>query len=447
MLCPFTFCFSFSREQPTSTPSQSPSANPSQVPTSSPSTSPTQCDVTNPANNVWYFVQSNGKARGCSWVASKPDNRCNKKGGYGCCVADGSICQNVPLYDESRRVRAYEVCTDECASFSLSQDDRRGRMLLQRIIEKIDEENINLDSKLTIADLPVIRRKKLSNGNEFNSTSHEQMITLAEAELKLQRLIDEYHGPIGSLSLPKAHPENQVPALLEALDPRMRRDNHHCFRIYYELWRREIPFSGQEFFEWLDFGRGQAVVDESMSSHCTKAAFLDRQMHSFFTDEERLKHEVSFVSPNKEGKLVARYTHSNVDVPESLGSHPYTYIWALDGSFYIAPKVKHMKILSGHPALGAGEIYVGKTGQVKGINFNSGHYRPGIHTAAIMYQYFRDRGYNTSALNWFGRKSWSSKDCNTTNWLSIDVPGINGAALEQSCHELTTSPTWILKDR
>ena len=107
---------------------------------------------------------------------------------------------------------------------------------------------------------------------------------------------------------------------------------------------------------------------------------------------------------------------------------------------------KHTCPLAGRPAMSAGKAYFGKKGVIWGINYLSGHYRPDMPAVSMMYQWVKDMGYNTTALHWVGRSSWASEQCDEENWNGIRIPGYDAVALNRSCREVATSPTWILKD-
>lgn len=91
----------------------------------------------------------------------------------------------------------------------------------------------------------------------------------------------------------------------------------------------------------------------------------------------------------------------------------------------------------------------------------------------MMYQWAKDEGFNTTSLHWVGRESWSEVSrklsllflvhldvhktytmvitclkecCDETDWDSIHIPGFDATSLEESCREVTNSPTWILKE-
>lgn len=130
-------------------------------------------------------------------------------------------------------------------------------------------------------------------------------------------------------------------------------------------------------------------------------------------------------------------------------------MWSLDKKWYVVDdrwdegtygEVKHSGVVAGRAALSGGKAYFDEGGAVWGINFSSGHYRPEVRAAAMMHRWMKDRGFNLTAFRWVGRNGWSTDDCRRTDWEEIEIPGFAAAALNQSCHEVTTSPTWIRKE-
>ena len=281
-------------------------------------------------------------------------------------------------------------------------------------------------------------------------------IRINEDEDYIKAKFSEYRGPPGSVSIPDAHFEfvGKAAALCEALDPRGHRRGE-CFNHYYTLWREEQPFSGMHFFDWLDHGDGKHILETNfynLREHdpaafkpwekdmkCMKKTFDEKTVH-YFNDNEKAFHEV-YVKQSDDGtKLVFRYKNNDEIVPDSDMDDPHLYMWDLDKKFYIVDKrwneekfgtVKHTSVFRGMPALSAGKAYFDKDG-VWGINFSSGHYvsrrvlcsffahnmcktlhsllllqRPDIQALAMMYQWAKDKGFNTTSLHWVGRESWS----------------------------------------
>ena len=61
---------------------------------------------------------------------------------------------------------------------------------------------------------------------------------------------NKYIGPNGTLSV--VYTARGDRGVLEAEDPFVR--NYSPLAVYYEHWRSQLPFSGEPFFEWLDYG-------------------------------------------------------------------------------------------------------------------------------------------------------------------------------------------------
>jgi len=301
-------------------------------------------------------------------------------------------------------------------------------------------------------------------------------ITLKEEESTLKKYLSDWRGPPGSVSIPDAHYRflPQACALMEAIDPRGHRQQY-CFENYYKRYRDEQPFSGLHFFDWLDFGDGKLLFemnDVNNTFHyrkgdedCYKKDFNRLKVH-YFDDNERRAHEVVF-EPSESGDVIARYKQSNRLVPRSSIHHPHLYFWDLNKRFYIVDHtwnkknfgpIKHTGLAGGKPGLSGGVIYFRDRGVMWGISVSSGHYRPRIQALAILHQWMKyDRAFNVTSMHWVGKKepddgkksknkSWSIKNCLDTHWEEIEIPGFNATALNQSCRELTQSPTWILRE-
>ena len=197
---------------------------------------------------------------------------------------------------------------------------------------------------------------------------------------------------------------------------------------------------------------------------------LNEKVVHYFSGKERAYHEV-YITPSEDGKkLIWRYKRNNELVLPSSMNNPHMYAWGIDKKFYIVDKnntllypseespsvvpwdtvkrqtIKHSSIFAGGPVMSAGEAHVDQDGAVLGINFASGHYRPNIQTVTMMYQSFKDQHFNTAALRWAGRLDWSEEDCDNAKWEENEISGFNAASLEKSCHEITNSPTFVLKD-
>lgn len=295
-------------------------------------------------------------------------------------------------------------------------------------------------------------------------------IKLEDSEKNIAKMLQEYTGPPGSISIPDAHSdyEKQVAAVFEAVDPRGHRKT--CLKHYVPRWRNENPFSGQHFFDWLDFGNGMNILEvneEKIKNHdptaikhmendadCFKK-YMDGDDAHYMNDSERAFHKVYITNSQDGTDLIWRYKHNDELIPESEKDDPHLYVWDLEKTFYIVDsrwnkrkfgEIKHTSILAGRPALAAGKAYFGKGGAIWGINFASGHYRPKIPAITMMYEWHKEHHFNLTAMNWVGRNGWSESVCAETDWASLRIQGFEASSLERSCHEVTTNPTWMIKD-
>lgn len=296
--------------------------------------------------------------------------------------------------------------------------------------------------------------------------------TRKEEEKMLTKLLATFEGPPGSVSIPEAHVTflSQIGGLGEAVDPRGHR-RQNCFKNYFFRWQHASPFSGLHFFDWLDFGDGKDLfekndTDTMLGYHpddleCFKKDFNAKKIH-YFDDEERAAHAVN-IKPSSSGKeIIVRYKQSDQLVPRSIAksekeklTNGHLYMLDLDGTFYIVDdtwdeekygEIKHTAVLAGRPALSAGKIFFGKNGHLTGINYSSGHYRPGIPALSMTYQLIKEKGLNVTAMQWSGRTTWTTEDCKTYDWDSVKIPGFDTISLNQSCHEVITGPTWVRKE-
>ena len=127
-------------------------------------------------------------------------------------------------------------------------------------------------------------------------------------------MLKQYEGPPGSVSFPTTLGSffgNQMVVLFEAVDPRGHRKGMDCFKNYYKHYSKEEPFSGLHFFDWLDFGSRELLLEKNNThkslryvkgdDKCYKKDFKFENVHCF-GEEERLAHEVFTSRHRKMGR-------------------------------------------------------------------------------------------------------------------------------------------------
>ena len=212
-------------------------------------------------------------------------------------------------------------------------------------------------------------------------------VRLDDEEKYMKSVLQDYVGPIGTVSLPMAHYGSyvkQVAAVLEAVDPRGHRKE--CFLNYYKRWQEENPFSGAKFFDWLDYGNGKGILDRNMEllkaggdilfepmeddRKCRDEAFNTHKVH-YFDQPQRDFHEVYITPSDDNTELIWRYKNNDERIPESDMNNPHLYMWDMNKTFYIVDSrwkekkygpIKHTSVLDGVPALSGGKAYFGKNG-------------------------------------------------------------------------------------
>lgn len=308
--------------------------------------------------------------------------------------------------------------------------------------------------------------------NEENERWWTKPITLQKAKQYFQQYFDhpKIKGPDGSISPIRAHSsfEGKASSLCEMLDPSGHRRDV-CFYNYITRWiQQQQPFSGQNFFDWLDYGTGATLFERNMKfdflpdlgyynqrtdEDCLKKSFNSKKVH-YFNNTEREDWEV-ILSPSEDGQdVIARYKKSKKVVSQSSFDNPHLYMFDLNKRLYIIDNdtwdrkkygtIKHTAILAGGPALSAGETWMKKNGAIWGVNYSSGHYRPQIEAVTMMYKWIEDQNLNTTAFYWVGRSTWNTEECHNTDWRGLGALGFNGR-LEKTCVEVTKSPKWVLK--
>ncbi|KAL7548507.1 hypothetical protein ACHAWF_011787 [Thalassiosira exigua] len=134
-------------------------------------------------------------------------------------------------------------------------------------------------------------------------------VTLEEEESMLERMLQDYTGPPGSINIfdVESHRVDKIIDLFEAEDPKGHR-HRDCFRNYFVRYRKETPFSGMHFFDWLDFGNGKFLLEKNAKTKalprmkrdkiCHKRDWHESKIH-YFAEEERLKHAI-YISPSED---------------------------------------------------------------------------------------------------------------------------------------------------
>jgi hypothetical protein len=176
-------------------------------------------------------------------------------------------------------------------------------------------------------------------------------------------------------------PRNSRALILEADDPWVR--NSGELPLYLRAWENEKPFSGEPFFQWLDFGKGRVVPNME-----TKRANLDSMRCTVMDDDARAKAVV--VASMVEGKVVLRY--EQYDLPVESGY--MLYVWGTDGKLYVHTDdgiyFHHICIFGGKPVRMAGEVGVGEHGVIQEMWPQSGHYAPSDWHYRQFYRYFKN---------------------------------------------------------
>lgn len=218
-------------------------------------------------------------------------------------------------------------------------------------------------------------------------------------------------------------------AVLEMADPRSR--YCFCFEEYYKVWKDEVPFSGESFFDWFDFGSGriQNLKNSTVEDDCDRAT-IGESLYYKATPREIADAEVEFEVIKDSGRMAAYYVGSGLPVPEGT----WSIIWTLDHRLLLhsddindmSPdktrdddlyyKVGHCSFTCGLPVLFAGEIGIAlankqtqKTNdastsskyEIALINSDSGHYQTDHPQARLLYQWVR-RTYkiSQSTIDW-----------------------------------------------
>jgi len=222
---------------------------------------------------------------------------------------------------------------------------------------------------------------------------------------EMDQMYNKYYGPTGTLNVMDAAGRR---AVLQAEDP-MGGRVESCLNKYLIIWEEEKPFSGEPFFEWLDFGAGRMI---NLHTHDSKGfSCLRKHQHQFRrkwfneTERENLRVDVKTTDNGKSVRLI--YRNSQKPVP-----HMNTdMVWGLDDEIYVIDResydtwnhaVGHTSIFSAGPVKLAGGFWVGKKGKLNEIDLNSGHYKPraGGYNIKLFQKFIMDLGVTPEAIEW-----------------------------------------------
>jgi len=148
-----------------------------------------------------------------------------------------------------------------------------------------------------------------------------------------------------------------------------------CLESFYAIWKSEQPFSGENFFYWLDRGSGRNVAIS-----CTRDR-LNQQRYAIYSEAEKeasvveLWTESSSDDEDVENKVWAIFSGTKTAVPEGR----WLTVWDVDHRLYMLKderypspdhpfeyvmKRGHCSVTQGKPVLYAGEVVIGKDGEV-----------------------------------------------------------------------------------
>ena len=221
-------------------------------------------------------------------------------------------------------------------------------------------------------------------------------------------------------------------ALLEMEDPAHR--DAWCLENFHKVWDHEKPFSGESFFDWIDYGSGKQVE----TTEYTRRALNKRSYHLMNVTEIEgsvVDFNVFSVEGN-EDRTVVHLSFAITGEPVPTGT--YLNVWNLDQRVHLlkedhidAPenstsilyyKQGHASVTHGKPVKFAGEVGVGKNGQLLWSNPSSGHYRPALSQNLRFFRWMRDtHGIPFSAVEWRQEEHHGMYAYNATEWQSLFV--------------------------
>jgi len=166
-------------------------------------------------------------------------------------------------------------------------------------------------------------------------------------------------------------------ALLEMEDGR----ELWCLDSYHYLWSKEVPFSGQPFFEWLN--------DTDIESEECSRARLNRRRYVKF-NATQIEESVVELRSLHNAVVQVVFAHNQEPVPDGT----WLTVWGVDERLYMLRDTRvptengepfeyytqgHCSVTHGRPVLYAGEMSIFHQGIVVFTFPNSGHYRPGVN--------------------------------------------------------------------
>eukprot|EP00977_Amphora_coffeiformis_P018509 scaffold6555_cov182-Amphora_coffeaeformis.AAC.9 len=168
--------------------------------------------------------------------------------------------------------------------------------------------------------------------------------------------------------------------LLEAEDPRVR--NAGSLGPLLQAWHNQKPFSGEPFFQWLDFGSGRSA---------TYGGYTRQEIEEDFctpmTDEQRAKAVV--VPTVVDEEVILRYEVAGLPVEGG----DMLFVWGLDSKIYVAPNegslFHHICFFHSMPVKMAGELVIGEHGALSEVWSDSGHYKPTEWHFRLFYRWLR----------------------------------------------------------
>lgn len=221
-------------------------------------------------------------------------------------------------------------------------------------------------------------------------------------------------------------------ALLEMEDPAHR--DARCLESFYKVWHHEKPFSGESFFDWIDYGSGKQVETKKY----TRRALNKRSYHLMNVTEIEgsvVDFNVSSVLEGNEDRTVVYLSFAITSEPVPTGT--FLNVWNLDQRVHLLKedhmnppenstnsilyyKQGHASVTHGKPVKFAGEVGVGKNGQLLWSNPSSGHYRPSLSHYVRFFRWMRDtHGIPFSAVEWRQKEHHGMYAYNATEWQSL----------------------------